>query len=39
MEQQLLEYFKDACQKQFGDDLVDIKVSFSASSGICSDCG
>jgi hypothetical protein len=29
MQQQLLEYFKDTCQKQFGDELVDIKVSFS----------
>jgi len=29
MKQQLLEYFKNACQKQFGDELVDIRVSFS----------
>lgn len=29
MKQQLLEYFKDVCQKRFGDELVDIRVSFS----------
>jgi len=29
MKQQLLDYFKDACQKRFGDELIDIKVSNS----------
>jgi hypothetical protein len=29
MKQHLLEYFKDVCQKRFGDELVDIRVSFS----------
>ncbi|RLA42432.1 MAG: hypothetical protein DRQ97_14015 [Gammaproteobacteria bacterium] len=29
IKQQLLEYFRDACQKRFGDELIDIKVSLS----------
>ena len=28
MKQQLLEYVKDTCKKQFGDELLDVKVSF-----------
>jgi len=28
MKQQLLEYLKDTCRKQFGDELLDVKVSF-----------
>lgn len=29
--QQLLEYFKDVCQKRFGDELVEFRVSFTVS--------